>query len=87
MSSGRSRSASAQAARRVDLAHAGCRRIHAMTIERSAMVHALGSRLLRAAVLLLLLGSVAACHTMEGLGQDLSALGGKLRSKAQEHDH
>jgi predicted small secreted protein len=56
-------------------------------IERSAMLHALGSRLLRAGLLLLLLGGASACHTMEGLGQDLSALGDKLSSKSQEHDH
>jgi predicted small secreted protein len=56
-------------------------------IERSAMLHALGSRLLRAGLLLLLLGGTSACHTMEGLGQDLSALGDKLSSKSQEHDH
>ncbi len=50
------------------------------------MLHALGSRLLRAG-LLLLLGGASACHTMEGLGQDLSALGDKLSSKPQEHAH
>ncbi|HEX9490648.1 MAG TPA: hypothetical protein VF930_10195 [Stellaceae bacterium] len=49
------------------------------------MLHALGSRLLRAG--LLLLGGASACHTMEGLGQDLSALGDKLSSKPQEHAH
>jgi predicted small secreted protein len=43
---------------------------------------------LRAALLVLLLGTgfaLSACHTMEGLGQDMSEVGNKLSSKAQEH--
>jgi predicted small secreted protein len=44
--------------------------------------------LTRAGLLLLLLGTsvaLSACHTMEGLGQDLSTVGNKISSKAQEH--
>jgi predicted small secreted protein len=44
--------------------------------------------LTRAGLLLLLLGTsvaLSACHTMEGLGQDLSIVGNKISSKAQEH--
>jgi len=51
------------------------------------MLHALGWRLLRAGLFLLLLGGASACHTMQGLGQDLSDLGSILSSEAQEHDH
>ncbi len=51
------------------------------------MLHALGCRLLRAGLFLLLLGGASACHTMQGLGQDLADLGSMFSSKAQEHDH
>lgn len=30
---------------------------------------------------------LAACHTMEGMGQDLSALGDKITGKAEEHSN
>ena len=35
--------------------------------------------------LVLLLLVLAGCHTVEGFGKDLSTIGGKLSSKAQEH--
>jgi predicted small secreted protein len=44
--------------------------------------------MISASLLLLLLATglaVSACHTMEGLGQDMSEVGNKLSTKAQEH--
>jgi predicted small secreted protein len=40
----------------------------------------------RVLVVMLLVGAVglAGCNTMEGLGKDLKALGGKIENKAEE---
>ena len=43
-----------------------------------------GRRLVCAGLLLLLLGGASACHSVEGLGQDLSALGDMLSSKGHD---
>ena len=39
-----------------------------------------------AALLLLTLGLLAGCNTMEGFGQDLQQLGSSIEGEAKEHD-
>ena len=52
----------------------------------TALPAALRRRLARTGLLLFVLAGVSACHTIEGLGQDLSALGDVVSSKAQGHE-
>ena len=39
---------------------------------------------LMAVLMVLAMGILAGCNTMEGLGKDLKALGGKIEDKAEE---